>query len=242
MIIYPAIDLINGQCVRLYKGQFESKTVYNCDPRDVAKSYHDAGAQWLHLVDLDGAKNPRHRQSQIIGDIVRGAGLKIQTGGGIRTRDDVVQLFDLGVSRIVIGSLAVSNPVLTLSFFQEFGADKICLALDVIPDHNGIFRVAVSGWQETSAQELTSVIDHYGLHGLQHLLCTDISKDGTMGGCNIMLYQTLKQKFPALNIMASGGIHNLDNLRELKQAGIGGAVIGKALYEGAFTVQEALSC
>lgn len=242
MMIYPAIDLINGQCVRLYKGQFESKTVYNSDPRDVAKSYYDAGAQWLHLVDLDGAKNPQHRQGQIIGDIVRGAGLKIQTGGGIRSRDDAVQLFDLGVARIIIGSLAVSNPELTASLFHEFGAEKICLALDVVPDHNGLFRVAVSGWQETSAQELTAVIDHYIHHGVQHLLCTDIARDGTMAGCNIALYQTLKRKFPMLNIMASGGVHTLDNLRELKQAGIDGAVIGKALYEGAFTLQEALSC
>lgn len=242
MIIYPAIDLIDGKCVRLYKGQFEHTKIYDVDPRDVAAEYRRSGAEWLHLVDLDGARNPGRRQIGMIQEIVSASGLKVQSGGGVRSIDDVQGLLNAGVSRVVVGSLAVREPDMVKDMFRTFGSDKICLAIDVVPDITGSYRVAVSGWTETSSAVLADIINLYKEDGLRHVLCTDISKDGTMAGGNVLLYDMMRYEFPFIEVMASGGVNSLGNLRELKEVGVSGAIIGKALYEGIFTVEEALSC
>lgn len=237
MIIYPAIDLIGGKCVRLYKGDFEQKTTYAASPTDTAQRYKNEGAQWLHLVDLDGARDPQKRQIDIIGEIIKQSGLKVQTGGGIRSVGDVEALLKAGASRVVIGSLAVKNPVVTQDIFKSFGADKLCLATDVMPKGDQ-YMIAISGWQEESALTLHALIEDYLDVGLAHILCTDISRDGTMAGCNIALYQDVQKYFPCIQVQASGGVRSLDDLKNLTTAG---AIIGKALYEGVLTVKQALA-
>jgi phosphoribosylformimino-5-aminoimidazole carboxamide ribotide isomerase len=236
MILYPAIDLIDGVCVRLSKGDFDQKTVYENGPVEVAQNYKKQGAVWLHLVDLDGAKDPEKRQLMLIENIVKQSELKVQTGGGIRIADDVAQLIDIGVSRVVIGSLAVKNPEIVQELFQQYGAERICLAADV-KSKGQDYYIAVSGWQEESDLLLSNFIEGFLPFGLKHVLCTDISKDGMMAGCNIALYESLVTQYPALCFQASGGIHTLDDLSQLPTDG---AVIGKALYEGAFTLKKAL--
>ncbi len=236
MILYPAIDLMKGQCVRLYKGDFDQKTTYDVSPFEVLKTYKNQGAEWVHIVDLDGAKNTDNRQSKLMREIAEKSGLKIQTGGGVRSKEDVKSLLDLGVARVVIGSMAVQNIDETIEIIKEFGAEKICLAMDVLPKEDK-FYVAVHGWQEGSNILLEDLIKKYKSVGLKHVLCTDISKDGTMTGCNFDLYKTLRQKFYTLEFQASGGVHSLDDLKKLDTAGV---IIGKALYENIFTVKQAL--
>ena len=237
MIIYPAIDLIDGEVVRLHKGDFDQKTTYGSDPVAVARAYADAGATWLHLVDLDGAKNPENRQTDLIGRIIDGSGLKVQTGGGIRSRDDVDALITAGASRVVIGSLAVREPDLVASMLDGFGVEAICLAADVVrPDDE--FMIAVSGWQEASSLSLYEFIHGFVPAGLRHVLCTDIDRDGTMTGPNGTLYQTVKRQFPDIQLQASGGVSGIDDLRDLPTDGV---IIGKAIYEGAIDLKAALA-
>ena len=237
MIIYPAIDLIDGEVVRLHKGDFDQKTTYGSDPVAVARAYADAGAAWLHLVDLDGAKNPENRQTDLIGRIIDGSGLKVQTGGGIRSRDDVDALITAGASRVVIGSLAVREPDLVASMLDGFGVEAICLAADVVrPDDE--FMIAVSGWQEASSLSLYEFIHGFVPAGLRHVLCTDIDRDGTMRGPNGTLYQTVKRQFPDIQLQASGGVSGIDDLRDLPTDGV---IIGKAIYEGAIDLKAALA-
>ena len=237
MIIYPAIDLIDGEVVRLHKGDFEQKTTYGSDPVAVARAYADAGATWLHLVDLDGAKNPENRQTDLIGRIIDGSGLKVQTGGGIRSRDDVDALITAGASRVVIGSLAVREPDLVASMLDGFGVEAICLAADVVrPDDE--FMIAVSGWQEASSLSLYEFIHGFVPAGLRHVLCTDIDRDGTMTGPNGTLYQTVKRQFPDVQLQASGGVSGIDDLHDLPTDGV---IIGKAIYEGAIDLKAALA-
>ena len=237
MIIYPAIDLIGGAVVRLHKGDFDQLTTYGTDPVAVAKAYAEEGSSWLHLVDLDGAKNPENRQVAHIKEIIDKSGLKVQTGGGIRSFADVEALINSGASRVVIGSLAVRDPKITKSIFATFGADQICLAADVVTVDNS-FNIAVSGWQEASALGLYDFLETYIEDGLRHVLCTDIDRDGTLTGCNRELYAAVKDRFPAIELQASGGVSQLEDLRGLKCDGV---IIGKALYEGRFTVQDALA-
>ena len=236
MIIYPAIDLIDGAVVRLSKGDFFRLTAYSTDPVFVAQSYADAGAKWLHLVDLDGAKNPKNRQINLIYKIIENTGLNVQVGGGIRSYEDVKTLIAAGASRIVIGSLAVHDTKTTRRIFDAFGPEKICLAADVIWQ-NDKFHIAVSGWQEASSLGLFNFIETYLESGLRHTLCTDVDRDGTLSGCNRDLYQMVKQTFPNLRLQASGGVSALDDLVGLHADGV---IIGKALYEGRFDVKEAL--
>ena len=236
MIIYPAIDLIGGTVVRLHKGDFEQLTTYGDDPKSVAKAYADAGAKWLHLVDLDGAKDPKNRQVSLIREIIDSSGLKVQTGGGIRSFDDVAALIEAGASRVVIGSLAVRSPDVTKSIFKAFGPDRICLAADVILV-NKQYNIAVSGWQEASSLSLNAFLAAYQEDGLRHVLCTDIDRDGTLTGCNKDLYRSIKERFDDIDLQASGGVSTLDDLRNLPCDGV---IIGRALYEGRFTVQDAL--
>ncbi len=239
MIIIPAIDLIDGSCVRLYKGDFEQKTVYDADPLDVAKSYEKDGAQIMHIVDLDGAKNQDMAQLDLIQSIVEKTNLLIQVGGGIRQKEQVENLLEIGVHRVVIGSLAVKDPALIKAWIEEFGADKIVLALDVHFQNNTPY-IATHGWQESSEVTLHQTIDFFP--SLKHVLCTDIAKDGTLQGPNIDLYKQVLASYPDLYLQASGGVSSLDDLRELKSANMPSCIVGKALYEKNFTLKEALSC
>ena len=236
MILYPAIDLICGAVVRLHKGDFDQLTQYGTDPVAVAKTYADAGATWLHLVDLDGATNPQHRQSDLVANIINSTGLLVQTGGGIRSADDVAALLDAGAARVVIGSLAVRDPDVVKQLMQMHGPDKICLAADIILQ-NDTFYIAVSGWQEASDLSLFDFLNMFAPAGLTHVLCTDIDRDGTLRGFNRALYTSVKQEFSYLQLQASGGASRLEDLKHLDADGV---IIGKALYEGRFSVAEAL--
>lgn len=241
MIIYPAIDLIGGAVVRLNKGDFDQQTTYGTDPISVAKSYAEAGASWLHLVDLDGAKNPGNRQLDLITRIIDESGLKVQTGGGIRSADDVAALVNAGASRVVVGSLAARDFATGKALLDRFGCETICLAADVMPtsDASGqiSYNIALSGWLETSDLSLFDFLGHYAKHGLEHALCTDIARDGMMTGCNRDLYASVKSVFPEIKLQASGGVSKLDDIVGLPTDGV---IIGKALYEGVFSVGEAL--
>ena len=237
MIIYPAIDLINGEVVRLHKGDFARKTTYGTDPVAVAKSYADAGAEWLHLVDLDGAKDPANRQTDLISRIIAGSGLKVQTGGGIRSRDDVAALVEAGASRVVIGSLAVRDPELVADMMLEYGAEAICLAADVLRQDGG-FLIAVSGWQEASGLTLSDFLTGFQPAGLRHVLCTDIDRDGMMTGPNNDLYRQVKGQFPDIHLQASGGVKGIEDLDGLATDGV---IIGRAIYEGAIDLRAALA-
>jgi len=239
MQVYPAIDLIDGGCVRLEKGQFDAVTKYSGDPVEMAQKYKSEGAKWAHVVDLDGARDSAKKQSDLIEKICKDSGLKIQSGGGVRSYHDVKRMLNCGVDRVVIGSLAVKDPDSVRRCFEDFGAEKICLAVDVKPNGSE-FEVVISGWQEDSGFYLSAVLDMYLDVGLTHILCTDVSRDGMMGGCNLNLYRDLKTKYPDLSVQASGGVSSTSDVDVLRAMGIGGVVIGKALYEGKVSLPELL--
>lgn len=240
MILYPAIDLRAGHCVRLAQGKFDQQTTYDTDPLRVAQAYADAGATHLHVVDLDGAKARRVMQTDLILQIVRQSRLRVQVGGGVRTSNDVQQLLDGGVARVVIGSLAVQDPATTSTLFERFGGDRITLGIDVHLNASGEAHAATDGWQVGSGMRVTELISNYLRDGLQHVLCTDIGRDGMLTGPSIKLYRSLRAYAPQLALQASGGIATLEDLRTLAAMGMHGAMIGKALYEKRFTLGEAL--
>ena len=241
MIVYPAIDLRQGRCVRLHQGQFDRETVYGDDPIEVARGFAAAGAGWLHVVDLDGAKDGASAQFELVWRLTK-AGPSIQTGGGIRSADIVAAHFQHGVGRVVIGSLALSKPDLVKDWIRQHGADRIVLALDVRPVEGGGYAIATHGWQQQTASDLFAVLDDFSAAGLGHLLCTDISRDGALEGPNLALYRRLKVQFPGVAVQASGGIARLGDLQDLRDLGVDAAVVGKALYERRFTLAEALAC
>ena len=239
-MIFPAIDLMDRRCVRLVKGDFDQRTDYEATPMDVAKSYADAGAEWMHVVDLDGAKLGMSTQSDLIMELANKSGLKVQTGGGIRDAAQIKRLLDGGITRVVIGSLAVSNKKLVSSWMSEFGADKIVLALDVNIGQDGEPRPALKGWTEDSPETIWDVIEAY--ENVKTLLVTDISKDGVLGGANVALYEDIIKRYPDIDLITSGGVGNLDHVRELKALNPHGVIIGKALYENKFTLKDAIAC
>ena len=242
MIIYPAIDLRGGRVVRLTEGKFDQETSYGDDPLAVAQGFAAAGATWLHVVDLDGAKDPARRQTPLVEKLARESGLRVQTGGGIRDEAQVAALLAAGVQRVIVGSLAVRQPGLVRGWLNSFGPEKIILSPDVRLDGAGVPRIAAAGWQETTGVALGDFLTGFLAGGLKHILCTDISRDGKLTGPNSTLYAELVKKYPALEIQASGGVSSLDDLRVLKTAGAAGAIVGRALYEKKFTLQEALAC
>jgi phosphoribosylformimino-5-aminoimidazole carboxamide ribotide isomerase len=242
MIIYPAIDLRGGRVVRLNEGRFDQETAYGDNPLAVARGFASAGALWLHLVDLDGAKDPARRQTALVEKLAHESGLLVQTGGGIRDESQVEALLKAGAQRVIIGSLAVKNAGLVRSWLKLFGAGRIVLAPDVRLDPDGTPRVAAAGWQESTGLALDDFLADYLSAGLVHVLCTDISRDGRLTGPNAALYTRLARGFPALQLQASGGVSSLDDLRALRTSGVAGAIVGRALYERKFTLPEALAC
>ncbi len=241
MQLYPALDLINGQCVRLRQGDFGQRTEYAINPVEQARSYQRQGADWLHLVDLDGARLGHPVHLKLLQQMAN-HGLNIQTGGGIRNHEHLEQLFEAGATRVVIGSLAVKEPLQVQSWLQEFGPERITLAFDVRLDGAGVPRLATAAWQKTETITLDEITEQYLPLGLKHVLCTDIGRDGELAGPSLELYRAYKQRFPQIQLQASGGIHALDDLTALQAAGVDGAVMGKSLLDGLFTVEEALQC
>nr|WP_216355298.1 1-(5-phosphoribosyl)-5-[(5-phosphoribosylamino)methylideneamino]imidazole-4-carboxamide isomerase [Gilliamella apicola] len=241
-IIIPALDLIDGTVVRLHQGDYDQKRDYGSDPLLRLQEYQRQGAKLLHLVDLTGAKDPKARQITLIQTLIKGVQIPVQIGGGIRTQDDVEALLAAGAARVVIGSTAIKQPELVKQWFNKYGSEALVLALDVRITADGNKYVAIHGWQEDSNQTLEQVIDDYLPHGLKHVLCTDISKDGTLSGSNVRLYREISQKYPQIAFQASGGIGQLDDVKALKDSGVAGVIVGRALLEGKFTVQEAISC
>jgi phosphoribosylformimino-5-aminoimidazole carboxamide ribotide isomerase len=242
MIVYPAIDLRGGRVVRLTEGKFDQEKSYGDDPLAVARGFKAAGATWLHVVDLDGARDPSRRQTPLVDKLARESGLRVQTGGGIRDEAQVAALLRAGVHRVIVGSLAVRSPDVVRGWLKSFGPEKIILSPDVRLDGTGVPRIAAAGWQETTGVVLDHFLTGYLSCGLVHILCTDISRDGKLSGPNTALYASLVKKFPSLQIQASGGVSSLYDLRALRATGVAGAIVGRALYENKFTLKEALAC
>jgi len=240
--IFPAIDLMDGGCVRLFKGDFNQRTNYDADPIEVAKGFKEAGAEWLHVVDLDGAKDADARQSQLIIDIAQKSGLKVQTGGGIRERGQVERLLAGGIERVVIGSLALKEPILIRRWMEDLGADQIVLALDVKMNDEGVPYPTSHGWKETGEKSLWQLLNAYEPAGLKSILVTDIDKDGVLQGSNVELYKSIGEHYPKLDLITSGGVGSLKDVKDLKALKPHGIIIGKALYENKFSVDEAIAC
>ena len=240
--VYPAIDVREGRVVRLRQGDYADETRYGDDPLAFATRYADAGATWLHLVDLDAAKAGGYTLQALLRGIVAGTGLQVQTGGGVRTREDVAALLDTGASRVVVGSLAVRDPASVLAWIGEFGSERITVALDTRRDADGVWRLPVHGWTETASETLDELLRRYADGGLQHLLCTDIDRDGMLSGPNIELYRSVCAMHPGLQLQASGGVRDVADVIAAREAGCSGAVLGKALLEGRLSLPEALAC
>ncbi|ELY6247634.1 1-(5-phosphoribosyl)-5-[(5-phosphoribosylamino)methylideneamino]imidazole-4-carboxamide isomerase [Cronobacter universalis] len=241
-MIIPALDLIDGTVVRLHQGDYGQQRDYGRDPLPRLQDYEAQGAQLLHLVDLTGAKDPAQRQIALIKKLVAGVNVPVQVGGGVRSEDDVAALLDAGVARVVVGSTAVKAPQDVQRWFKRFGADALVLALDVRIDDAGNKQVAVSGWQENSGVTLETLVESYLPAGLKHVLCTDISRDGTLSGSNVALYDEVCARYPQVAFQSSGGIGDLADIRALRGSGVGGVIVGRALLEGKFNVTEAIQC
>jgi phosphoribosylformimino-5-aminoimidazole carboxamide ribotide isomerase len=234
MILYPAMDLMAGRVVRLAQGRFEEATAYPADPAEALARFAAAGASWAHVVDLDGARARAPVQHDLIAALAASAPLQLQVAGGFRTADQLTRMFEAGVGRVVIGSLAVSAPDTVRGFLETFGADRITLSLDV-RIAGGVPRVAVGGWTEDSGRSLWDVAALYP--EARHMLLTDIGRDGMLGGPNFALLEEAAERLPRVDIQASGGVSSLDDLRRLRTAG---AIVGKALWEGRIDLAEAL--
>lgn len=241
-MIIPAIDLIDGCVVRLHQGDYGARRDYGEDPLARLQRYQASGAQLLHIVDLTGAKDPKARQIPLLRELLSSLSIPVQTGGGIRSADDVRSLLDAGAARVVVGSAAVKRTDEVAGWMKTFGADKLVLALDVRINKAGNAEVAVSGWQENSGVLMDDLIRAFEPAGLRYVLTTDISKDGTLAGPNTALYAKLAQTFPNIDFQASGGIGSLDDIRVVSHTGAAGVIVGRALLEGKFTLEEAIEC
>ncbi|MFB1115432.1 1-(5-phosphoribosyl)-5-[(5-phosphoribosylamino)methylideneamino]imidazole-4-carboxamide isomerase [Dickeya dadantii] len=241
-MIIPALDLIDGQVVRLHQGDYGQQRQYGSDPLPRLQDYQQQGASVLHLVDLTGAKDPAARQIPLLKTLLAGVSVPVQVGGGIRTEQDVEALLAAGASRVVIGSTAVKQPALVQQWFTRYGADALVLALDVRIDADGVKNIAISGWQENSGITLEDTVERYLPFGLKHVLCTDISRDGTLQGSNVDLYREISARYPQVAFQASGGIGSLADIAALRGSGVQGVIVGRALLEGKFNVTEAISC
>ncbi|WP_140985757.1 1-(5-phosphoribosyl)-5-[(5-phosphoribosylamino)methylideneamino]imidazole-4-carboxamide isomerase [Asticcacaulis tiandongensis] len=241
MILYPAIDLIEGECVRLEQGRFDAVTKYDSDPFKRLDLFNAEFAKWVHIVDLDGAKAGSPQQHELIGRLAAVSRAKIQTGGGVRSREHVQTLLDAGVSAVVVGSAAVKTPEEVRNWLKDFGKDRITLALDVLPTKDGGYDAALHGWVEGSGISLWDVLDYYPVGVAQRILVTDVSRDGMLQGPNMELMKALRKARPDLDIQASGGVRSVEDLYDLKAIGINGAIVGKAIYEGLIDLKAAIN-
>ncbi len=233
MNIFPAIDLIDGKAVRLFKGDYNQKTIYSDSPLDVAKSFEKAGAEYLHIVDLDGAKEGTSPNFDVIENIIKNTNLKVEVGGGIRTEDVIKKYIDIGVMRVILGTVAVKNPEFARDMINKY-ADKIAIGIDIKDGY-----AAIHGWTEVSKISCDEIFEMFEDFGAKTVICTDISKDGAMQGTNLDLYRHLKDKFN-MDIIASGGVSDIENIKALAKIDVYGAIVGKALYVGSVDLKEAL--
>lgn len=232
MLTIPAIDLLNGQAVRLHKGSYEEVTVYDESPVNQARKFKEAGFKHIHVVDLNGAKEGKFINLPHIKEIIDELGISVQTGGGIRTFDDVEMLLDAGLSKVICSSMAIKNEDDWLKSLAKY-PEKMILGMDL---KDG--KIAYSGWLETAEESVESFLNRMIEHGLQEVLCTDISKDGTLSGPNFELYERLQKQFPNIKLIASGGVSSLEDLNTLNDADIDAVVVGKAYYENRITLEE----
>lgn len=233
MRIIPAIDIIDGKCVRLSKGDYDTKKIYYENPLEVAKSFEAHGIQYLHLVDLDGAKSSKIVNHKVLEQIASKTSLKIDFGGGLKSDADLKIAFESGASQITGGSIAIKNPILFKEWIAQYGSDKIILGADANNE-----KVAISGWLEESKEDLIPFIHNYQENGIQYVICTDIAKDGMLEGPSFELYQKILSQTKGLKLIASGGISTFDELPKLAEIGCEGTIIGKAIYEGRITLKQ----
>ena len=238
--IIPAIDLREGRVVRLKQGDYAQQTTYESDPRELAQRYAAAGATWLHLVDLDGARSGGLDNLAVIESIARD-GMQIQAGGGVRNEDDLSRLFSAGVNRVVLGSVAIRDPELVANWLTRYGAEQLTIALDT-REVDGQWALPSAGWTELESRTLDELAPWYAEKGARHLLCTDIDRDGMLAGFNLDLYRHLAKTVPDLAVQASGGVRSLDDIRAALEAGAKGVILGRALLEARFTIEQALAC
>lgn len=230
--LIPAIDIINGQCVRLTKGDYDQKTVYG-KPLDMALEFERIGYKRLHVVDLDGAKSKHIVNDAVLREITSNTNLVVDFGGGIKTDEDIEKAFAAGASMVTIGSIAVTNPNLFMGWLEQYGTDRMILGADV---RHG--KISINGWKEDSAENLLPFLKKYVDAGVRNVLCTEISKDGTLAGPAIELYQEIMDAYPQLHLIASGGVSSLSDIKALNAAGIPAVVFGKAIYEGKINLKE----
>lgn len=246
MNIFPAIDLIGGRCVRLTEGDFAQMTVYSADPLEVARQFHADGARFLHVVDLDGAKQRKMQQLALIEQLIRNTPLAVQTGGGIREEAEISALLKAGAMRVVLGSLAVREPEKLMVLADQFGPQSFIIALDIFLEAGKagepIARIASHGWQDREPLTLEQCLERLVSDGFRSFLCTDVGRDGKLAGPNFALYRHLQRLYPDIEVQASGGVSSLSDIKELKQMGLRSAIVGKALYENKFTLKECLQC
>lgn len=232
-LVIPAIDIIEGKCVRLTKGDYSTAKVYNQDPLEVAMSFADGGIEYLHVVDLDGAKAEEPKNLKLVEKIKKKTKVSIDFGGGIKSRQSVIDSFNAGVDQITLGSLAVKQPDLVKSWIDELGAGQIIIGADTI---NG--SIATDGWQETHEQDIFGFINDYMKSGAKNFLCTDIQKDGTLEGPSLPLYKKILKNCPGVNLIASGGVSEMKDVESLKKIGVSAIIIGKAIYEGKIAIED----
>ena len=240
MKLIPAIDLLEGRCVRLLHGDFKQVTHYPLAPLELAKSYSEAGAGWFLVVDLAASRDGAAADTTALFELLGQAPQSVQTGGGVRNGKDIDDRLDAGASRVVVGSLSVTDSPRFTSWLNHFGAEKLVAALDVRVDEDGVWWPRTHGWTTRGDKNLWQLLDELTAGGLRHLLCTDISRDGALTGPNFALYTEIVQRYPQLQLQASGGVAGLKDLQRLRPTGAAGAITGKALLEGCFTVSEAL--
>ena len=240
MRLIPAIDLLDGRCVRLLHGDFNQVTRYPASAEDLAGQYADAGAKWLHVVDLAASRDGADADSSALFKFLSRARQSVQTGGGVRNQADIGKRLDAGAARVVIGSLCVTDTRGFCSWLEQFGADKLIAALDVRIDEDGVPWPRIHGWTDRADRNMWQLLDELAADGLKHLLCTDISRDGALSGPNLELYSAIMSRYPQLQLQASGGVSSLEDLEQLKPTGASGVITGKALLDKRFTVSEAL--
>ena len=234
--LIPAIDIINGQCVRLTKGDYDQKTVYRDSPAEVAKEFEEIGFRRLHVVDLDGAKSKHIVNDAVLTAITTETNLVVDFGGGIKTDEDIEKAFAAGASMVTVGSIAVTQPDLFMGWLDKYGPERMILGADV---RHG--KISINGWKENSTEDLLPFLRKYIEAGVRNVLCTEISKDGTLSGPAISLYSEVMNTYPELHLIASGGVSSLDDIKALDAAGIPAVVFGKAIYEGRINLRELIT-
>jgi phosphoribosylformimino-5-aminoimidazole carboxamide ribotide isomerase len=239
MLLIPSIDLRGGRCVRLLRGDFAAETQYDLDPVQLATRYHQLGASWLHVVDLDGARDGTLANRELIAKLVKALPrLRVQVGGGVRTQAVLADLLALGVARVAVGSAAVDAPTEVRRWLRDYGAAAVCLAFDVSLNDAGVPWLKTRGWREATTLSLWDAVDSYLADGLKHVLCTDIARDGALQGPNVALYAEAAGRYPTIEWQASGGVSNANDLASLAATGAAAAISGKALLEGRISTEE----